>query len=377
MNLETFLTRIPKVELHCHLHGAVKVRSFIDIATKNGIDLPYYSKPEELYAYRDHKKFLEIYRRVCYSVQTQDDFRRITYETLEEASLSGVRYREMFWSPMEHLGVGVSFKTALDGIIDGIHDAERDFGIVCRIIAGMNREKTPEEAVEIVHLMIENPREELIGLGLGANEEGNPPEKFWKAYRLAADAGFHRTAHAGEMRGHYRNIETCLDLLGCERIGHGYRIIENEDIMKRCRDDGVVFEVTPFGRSYVLVDKDHPGEVVNFPVVSSGQELGLIDERSEVNWSRHPLKSMANYGLKIMINSDDPGIFMVDPAGAYIHAAMNIGFNPNEIKGFIMNGIDGAWIEESDKSMWKKTWGEEIDALISQLDPEYAQNHIR
>ena len=370
MDLETFLKKIPKVELHCHLHGAVKVSTFIDIAAKNGIELPAYSEPEELFAFRNFKEFLEIYRRVCFSVQTRADFHRITYETLEEASLSGVRYREMFWSPMEHLSVGVSFKTALDGIVDGIHDAERDFGIVCRIIAGMNREKTPEEAVEIVYLMVENPREELIGLGLGANEEGNPPEKFWKAYRLATNAGFHRTAHAGEMRGHHRNIETCLDLLGCERIGHGYRIIEDEGLMKRCLDDGVVFEVSPLGRSYVLIDKDHPDEVVNFPVVQPGQELGLIDSGGGVDWSRHPLKFMADYGLKILINTDDPGILMVDPAGAYIHAATKMDFSPNEIKSFIMNGIDGAWIDESDKSAWRKDWGEEIDTLISQLDLE-------
>lgn len=369
MDFETFLNKIPKVELHCHLHGAVKVTTFIELAMKNGIDLPAYNDPVELYDFSNHVEFLKVYRKVCYSVQSREDFQRVTYETLEEASLAGVRYREMFWSPMEHLSVGVPFQTALDGIVDGVRDAEKDFAITCRIIAGMNREKTPEEGVEIVNLMLENPREELIGIGLGANEEGNPPEKFWKAYRLAAEAGLHRTAHAGEMGGHYRNIETSLDLLGCERIGHGYRILENEDLIKRCLDEGVVFEISPLGRRYALIDVRFPDEGSGFPVIAPDHEYGLIDSHRDVNWLRHPVKKMAERGLKIMINSDDPGIFMIDPAGAYVHAATNMDFSPTEIKSFVMNGIDGSWLDEAVKSKWRKEWGVEIDTLISQLDP--------
>ena len=77
---------------------------------------------------------------------------------------------EMFWSPAEHLNVGVPYAVQVEGLANGIRAAEVDFGVQCRMIAGINREDGPAKGVELVQLMIENPNEYVIGIGLDYDE---------------------------------------------------------------------------------------------------------------------------------------------------------------------------------------------------------------
>ena len=89
---------LPKVELHCHLEGSIRPETVAALARKNGVALPV-DDPVELFEFADLDDFLEVYAIICASLVTADDFRRITYEALEDASAANIRYREMFFSP--------------------------------------------------------------------------------------------------------------------------------------------------------------------------------------------------------------------------------------------------------------------------------------
>lgn len=342
VDFHSLLRAIPKVSLHCHLEGSVQPGTFVELAAKHEVELPDGVDPADPYDYPDIYGFLNVYNLVGQSVRDRDDFRRITYETLQEAADGGVRYREMFWSPMDHFQVGVEYGTAIDGIIDGIRDAKTDFGIECRMIADINRMQEPEAGLAMVEKVVENPRDELIGIGLDYAEADFPPERLWKAYRLAARHGLHRTAHACE-DGPARNIETCLDLLGCERIDHGYHVLGDDDLVRRCVDEGVVFTCCPVSTAWVYFN----GDLAN-----------------------HPIKEMAARGIKLMLDCDDPPMFKTDPANDYIVAADEMGFGPADFRQFMFNGIDGTWLDEPTKRRWRLEWGREIDDLIVQLDNE-------
>ena len=216
MDLYTFLKSLPKVSLHVHLAGMVQPSTLVELASKNGVALLKYREPEDLYDYPDFYQFLTMFDLVMASVRDRADFHRITYETLHQAAEHGVRHREMFWNPTTYMACGVPYETAVDGIIEGIRDARTDFGIQCVLIAAINRMGTPELGFEMVQTVLEHPREEVVGIGMDHAEAEHPPEKFWKAYRRAGERGLRRTAHASE-DAPARNVETCLDLLGCER----------------------------------------------------------------------------------------------------------------------------------------------------------------
>jgi adenosine deaminase len=341
MHLHDALRAMPKVSLHCHLEGSIQARTVVELAAKHGIELPPYEQPDDLYDYPDIYEFLKMYDVAAHAVRDADDFRRVAYETLEEAHAHGVRYREMFWSPQAHLETGVRYTTALDGLIRGIHEAETDFGIQCRLIADINRMQSSEAGLAMVELVVDNPRPELIGIGLDYAEIGNPPEKFERAFALAGRHGLHRTAHASE-EGPPVNITTALDLLGCERIDHGYHVLDDDDVVRRCVDEQIVFTCTPVSTAWVYF----------------GDDL-----------ANHPMREMAARGIKLMIDCDDPPMFRTDPSHDYIVAADHMGFGFEDFRRFVMNGIDGCWADDDTKATWRRAWGAEMDGLAARLDP--------
>ncbi len=246
-----------------------------------------------------------------------------------------VRYLQPFGDP----GTGAPHQVALDGMLAGLRAAETDYGVQCRLIAGLSRMETPQKNVAMVQSTLDNRRDEIIGIGMGGYEPDGPPEWFVEAYRLAERAGLHLTCHSAE-HGPAINVQTSLDLLHCERIDHSYHVIEDDKITQRCVDEGICFTVCPTTSAR-----------------SSGWEM-----------SNHPIRTMAQRGLKIMINSDDSGTSGTDLGREYILMADHMGFTPADFKRFVLNGIDGAWLDDSTKRQWRAEWSREIDTLIAQLD---------
>ena len=208
MNMHEFLKALPKVSLHVHLMGSVQARTAVDLCNKHGVPLPDYEEPEDLYDYPDIYKFLHLYDNTALAVRDREDFHRIAYETLTEAAENNVRYREMFFNPTTHMAAGASYETCVDGLIDGIRDARTDHGIDCKLIAAVNRMETPELAVTMVETLAEHPRDDVIGIGMDYAEAEFPPERFWKAYRMAdaARAAPDRPPERGRAAPQHRDL---------------------------------------------------------------------------------------------------------------------------------------------------------------------------
>ncbi len=340
-DLQAFCRAVPKAELHVHFTGAVPLETFLALARGNSVALPAHDDPTDLYARGENfDRVLKTLKLVCRSLRRAADFHRAVYDTQKHAAECGVRYREMFWNPTDHRSIaGVSYKEAVDGMIAGLRDAERDFGIVGRLIPSIDREASPELGYEMVAEAAAHPRDEVIGIGMDYLEVGHPPEKFWKAYRLAGRRGLKRTAHAGEFGEPARNVETALDLLGCDRIDHGYTVIEDGALLRRCRDDGLVFTVVPTNSHY---------------------NRALRGKAFAVH---HPIRRMADAGLRIVPNSDDPPLHHTDPANAYAEMVTTFGLPFARLREFMLAGLDGAWIEDALRARWRAEWTARYDAL--------------
>ncbi|WP_136660188.1 adenosine deaminase [Nitratireductor sp. XY-223] len=351
--LYEFFRAVPKPELHLHLHGAVTPDTLVALATKNGVALPEGDIHNTLYARKsggEVQSILPTLKIICRSMVTRDDFARVAYDIQRSAAECGVRYREIFWNPTDHATIAkVSYETAVDGLIDGLVAAEADFGIIGRLIPSIDREGTPEAAYEMVQWVVDSPRDEVIGLGMDYLETGHPPEKFWKSYRLAGEHGLRRTAHAGEFLEPARNIETCLDLLGCERIDHGYTITDAPELAARCIDAGVPFSIVPTNTTYI---KTLAGDAFR---------------------TQHPIRKMGQMGLRIFPNSDDPPLHHTDPARAFADMIDEFGFTLADTRDFLCNAIDAAWIDEATKRDWKQAWLAEFDAQAAKL-PAHSEN---
>lgn len=339
MDYTEYLRRLPKVELHCHVEGTLRPHTVAELAAKHGVELPT-SDVDRIYDYETIYEFLEIFRLVNSTVITQEDFARIAYESLEDGvNLGNLKYREMFFNPTLHTTRGVAMKTIIDGLADGCAAAEHDFGVRCRLIADVYRQDPPAMALQMTEEVIANRRDELIGLGMDAAEAPDPPEKFFESFALAGKAGLRRTSHASE-DGPAANITTCLDVLGCERIDHGYHILEDPEVVARCRDDGIHFTCCPTSTAVVY----------GWPDLTT-----------------HPINGMMRAGLLVHLNSDDPTMFHTDIGKEYVDFVGQNDYPPEIAKQLVHNGVDAAWLDDAERADLHRLFDDEIAALDKEL----------
>jgi adenosine deaminase len=265
----------------------------------------------------------------------------VAYESLEDGvKLGNLKYREMFFNPTLHTPRGVAMATVIDGLIDGCRAAEDDFGVRCSLIVDVYRQDPADVARQMVEEVIANRRPELIGLGMDAAEAADPPEKFADAFRLAGQAGLHRTSHTAE-DGPPANITTCLDMLGCERIDHGYHILDDPAVVARCRDQGVHFTCCPTSTAVVYGWRD---------------------------LTTHPINGMMAAGLKVMLNSDDPTMFHTDIGKEYVDFCGQNDYRPDVVRRLVHNGIEACWLDDGEKAALRRSFDADLAALEAELE---------
>ena len=334
-----FFSAFPKAELHCHLLGTTSRETFIDLVRDSGAPIPM-AEIEGFYT-RGEKPVgvLRIFRALESSILKKPEYlKRITLEHLERTAAQGVRYIELFWNwtGLKHF---MTYAEGQDAIVAGLIEGEEKYGIVGRLVPSIDREALPEDAVELVREMAAHRSPWVIGLGIDYRETLHEPENFWKAYRLARNAGFELTAHAGEFGEHWRNVETAMDLLECERIDHGYTITDNPELAERAADQGIPFAVVPTNSYYLRTFTDEEWAV------------------------KHPIRRMVELGLKVFPNSDDPTMHHISISESWLLMMNWLGFSLADLRGFIANSIDAAWVDDETKIVWRQLWLPEFDRM--------------
>lgn len=334
--IDEHLRRLPKVELHCHLEGSTRATTIRDLAVKNGVDLPV-DDPEELYEFTNLNQFLDIYTVICRSLVSADDYRRITYEALEDAAAADVRYREMFFSPGFTIQFGVPVSTIWEGIRAGLLEARRDLNIQARMILDFDKPSGPAHAVEMAEFAGSEPdRDLLIGMGADSVERDIDHSAFAPAYETARRYGLRCTMHAGE-DGPADNIRIALDECGCERIDHGFRLLDDSDLTSLVVEQRIPVTVCP--TSNVVI-----ANVV--PDVAS-----------------HPFGSMRAAGVLASVNSDDPGMMRFDLADEYPAVARAFGYDLDAMEQISLDGIESSWASDDEKRSLRASFIEEFDVL--------------
>ena len=257
-----------------------------------------------------------------------------------------VRYSEFFWNPTGTVHAsGIAYRTAQDAIRRAIREAQTRFGITGRLIAAIDREASPEAAVEMVDWVTANRCDEVIGIGIDYREVDRPPELFQRAYEQARRAGLKTTAHAGEFGMPWTHVRTALELLRADRIDHGYTVVDNPLFARECAQRGVLFTVVPTNSYYLRT---------------------LAPERWALD---HPIRRMQALGLRLHPNTDDPTLHQVTPTKAWGMMVRDFGFSLDDLRACMHNGLDGAWIDDTQRRAWRESWSAEFDALRAQLAP--------
>jgi adenosine deaminase len=317
-----------------HVEGAAPPHTVAEIARRNGVDLGV-DDPADLYRYDDLAAFLRVYDVVCRSLQHADDIHRVTYESLAIAAAAGVRYREMFFSPTFLLRYGVPFDTIWSGIAAGIRDAETDHAVVCRMILDVDKPSGAGAAAELVDAATRCDREVLIGIGGDAGERGVDLPALAEPFELARRLGFHTTMHLGE-EGPVDDIRTGIDVVGVERVDHGFSLLDDPDLVADVVRAGVPFTVCP----------------------TSNRRIGLID-----SVAAHPLIRMRDAGVLVTLNSDNAAMFDIDLADEYLNVRDAFGCTLHDLEDFSLTAIDASWADDATKLEMRRDFLVEMDHL--------------
>jgi adenine deaminase len=345
LTLEQFLHAMPKVELHCHLLGSVRKSTFEDLVRR--ARAPISTAEVDAFYTRGDKPVgvLRVLRALdALLLRSPDDLHRITLEYLEDAAAHGVGYSEFFWNPTGTArDSGIPYAQAQAAIVRAIADALGQFGIVGRLVPAIDREAEPAAALEMVQWLVEHRTDEVVGIGIDYREVDRPPEMFAAAYAAARHAGLKTTAHAGEFGMPWTNVQTVVELLQVDRVDHGYTVVDSPEFAARCADRGIVFTVVPTNSYYLRT---------------------LPRERWALD---HPIRRMPGLGLRVHPNTDDPTLHHVTPTAAWLMMARDFGFGLDELRGFMLSGLDAAWIDETTRRRWRDESTRRFDGLRARL----------
>ena len=339
--IEQFIRRMPKVELHVHLEGAINPATLLKLARRNNVHLPANSLPalQDWYRFSNFDHFIDVYFAICNCIRTPQDFELITTEFLKSQAEQNIKYSEVIFTPFTH-HTHVPFDEQLAAINHARKQADKKFGVQMVLVPDISRHMRPaEESVQIADWAIDHMQSGIVALGLGGPEIGNPPELFKEAFQRARAAGLASLPHAGETEGP-KSIWGALNALSAIRIGHGVRCLEDPDLVRYLRDHQIALDVSP----------------------SSNVHLGIVPSLAQ-----HPLPTLLHEGLLVTINSDDPPMFNTTLTDEYLRIVEVFGFDTQDVMQFVMNGIRASLLTPMAKKALENDFRTQFNVLQNHL----------
>ena len=314
---------LPKVELHSHLEGCIPPALVREIAKRNNITLkPDLFTADDMFAWNDFVEFLGAYDEASFCLRKAQDYRDIMYAYMAQCANEGTIYAETFISPDHAAAVGMTYDDMLNGCVQGIDDAQKDFGIVGRLIVSCVRHLGPEQAVVVAQQVADNPHPYIVGFGRGGNESMFSQADFAPAFNIAAKAGLACTTHAGEVLGP-ESVWDAIDNLPVTRIGHGVRSVEDPKLMVELAKRGIALEVCPGSNIALSV----------YP-----------------NLQSHPLNTILEAGISTSLNSDDPPFFATTVGSEYQSGAKDFGLSLEQLRDISRMAMQASFADEATKA---------------------------
>jgi adenosine deaminase len=324
------LITLPKVELHIHLEGAMRVATVRELAADRGIDTPPGLTPDG-WRFHDFLDFIDNYMALGAVMTDLEDFRRLGVEVCHDLAATGVRYAEAVFSPSNHAARHGWFEP-IEALMDGLSTGEGETGVTVKLAPDIVRDVGMEAAEHTLEVALKYAGDGVIALGC-AGSERTGIEPFAPLFRRAKDGGLRSVPHAGEWAGP-ENVWDTLANFFPDRIGHGVRAWEDARLVETLVETGIALELCPTSN------------------VATGVYASL---------EAHPFDDLRRAGVTVTLNSDDPPMFgdlwlsdvfnaarnawdySDDQLAAIARAGVHASFAEADRKGELIDGID-AWL---------------------------------
>jgi adenosine deaminase len=334
--------KLPKVELHRHLEGCISAELLLEIALDFNVKLPSQDINElrSLIQVQGQtsslKEFLAKFYWVGMAFPTLEAVERVSYCVCRDCARDNIRVLELRFSPVfMSMETPHSWDDLLHSVLKGARQAGKEFDIDVGFIIGISRSNGIKPALRVVDIAANYSGLGVVGIDLFGDEEAYPPELFATAFKVAQENELNITVHAGEGGGE-TNIKVAIEELGAQRIGHGIKIDNDEEMMSWVRDRGVPLEIC---------------------LTSNVQTQTVPDLKS------HPVRKFYDYGIKISLNTDDPAICNTTFSKELLLAMEYFDFTLDEIKGLMLDALDQSFLEDYRKELLKPKLEQEFSNI--------------
>ena len=292
---EPFYQSLPKVELHRHLEGSLRVRTMMEIVRAHNLDVKDtgYLRPlvqveqDDPYTFEN---FLAKFGTLRLFYKSPDIIQRVTREAIEDAAADNIRYLELRFTPVAlSRAEGFPVPEVIDWVVDSARQAEEAQEIKVRLIVSLNRHEDIQLAEEVIQAALDRRDHGIVGVDLAGNEAEYEAKPFQSLFSEARKQGLKLTIHAGEWGG-AENVREAITLFNADRIGHGIRVLEDPRTVRMARERKTAFEVC----------------------ITSNHHSGVVDDPGE-----HPIQEMMMENINVTINTDDPSISRITLGNEY------------------------------------------------------------
>ncbi len=344
------LRRLPKAELHVHLDGSLRPSTMLELAAARGVDLPASTAAElaDFMLVRDAARLEDYLARFSLTLAVMQDaeaLERITCELVEDHAAEGVRYVEIRFCPLLNAEGELTPDEALEATVTGMRRAEAllaDSGHSIRaqvIVCGL---RSHEEArtLEMAELAVAWHGRGVCAFDIAGAEDGHPVRDHVRAFDHARRAGLPITIHAGEGFGP-QSIRQALELGHAQRIGHGTRLEEDQDLLERVRSESIPLEMCVTSNVQTRVAKTH---------------------------AHHPARRYLEAGIPITLCTDNRLMSGVTLTREYEHARDALGMSRSELVRVARNGFEAAFLPDEDRAARLDAFDEAVATLVSTQD---------
>lgn len=373
-----FLKRIPKADLHVHLDGSLRLSTLIDLAKKEGVELPDYTeKGLRQKVFKDkYESLVEYLKGFSYTdavMRNAENIERIAYELGQDAIAEGVRYLEVRFAPQLHANENLPAQEAVRAVVRGLERAKKEhntspavkkeedlefyFGVIACAMRNFNQNMSPYYAtlikalsqaskseivsvasLELAKMVVKLAKEEklpVVGFDLAGEEAGYPAADHLAAYRYVHKHFIRKTVHSGEAYGPESIFQAITDCYA-NRLGHGTHLFAADMI----KDKKVKNKEEYVNSLADYIASERIG--IEVCLTSNLQTLPQIKSVKD-----HPIKEMIKRGLPVSINTDNRLVSNTTVTKEMDLLVRNVPLAPKELKNIVIAGFKSGFFPGS------------------------------
>ena len=310
---------LPKVELHLHLDGSIRLKTASELTGKNIEEVKNLMIAKEKCL--DLNEYLTKFNLANEIMQSKENLTRIAQELVKDLKDDNVIYAEVRFAPLLHIKKGLTEEEVIEAVLEGLRDNE----LKVNLILCMMRHFSFEDNLKTIELASKYLAKGVVAIDLAGAEALYPTANFKRLFQIAKDKNIPFTIHAGEADGK----DSILSAISfkTKRIGHGVRCIEDNEVLNFIKENNITLEVCP----------------------TSNIQTNIFE-----NYYDHPIKKLYDMDILVTVNVDNMTVSNINLTQEYEKLVQNFNFTLKDLKKMNINAINVAFLSDELKEKYRK-----------------------